>query len=276
MLKLRPKRIRVGISPGSVVVTASQGLWRQTNHIVAVRSVPAEKTGVFQYLCDMLSGIVTEHGLQSSTASLVISDALMRQWLVEPPSNVSSLDDLRAAAASRFQSIFGESPVQWEIRADWQSARPFLAAGLPQVYVQALNTSLNACRLQAESICQQTVVALNRWGSRLSAGSWLVLYQDGRATILVLDGQAALAGLRQVQCGPQEIANESSFTQFLQLQAMLMGVPLPPIIQIPDLIMELAWLRFVKGTQPQFRVLQKALPKDGLLSSGAALALAGA
>jgi hypothetical protein len=151
-----------------------------------------------------------------------------------------------------------------------------VAAALPQVYIQALNTTLKACSLQADSICPQTVVALNRWGSRLAAGSWLVLYQDGRATILVLDSQAALAGLRQVQCGAQEIANEPSFTQFLQLQSMLMGVPLPPIIQIPDLIMELAWVRYARGTQPQFRVLQKSLPNDGLLSSGAALALAGA
>jgi len=276
MLKLRPKRLRVGISPSSVVVTATQGLWRRTNQIVAVRSVQAEKMGVFQHLCDMLSGMVTDHGLQGSTVSLVISDALVRQWLVEPPSNVGSLDDLRAAAASRFQSLFGELPVQWEIRADWQSVRPFVAAALPQVYVQALNTTLKACSLQADSICSQTVVALNRWGSSLSANSWLVLYQDDRATILVVDSQAALAGLRQVQCGPQEIANESSFTQFLQLQAMLMGVPLSPIIQIPDLITELAWVRYARGTKPQFRALQKALPKDGLLSSGAALALAGA
>jgi hypothetical protein len=276
MLKLRPKRIRVGISPSSVVVTTTQGLWRQTNQIIAGRSVPADKMGVFQHLCDMLSGMVTEHGLQGSTASIVMSDALVRQWLVDPPSNVGSLDDLRAAAASRFQSLFGESPVQWDIRADWQSGRPFVAAALPQVYVQALNTTLKACSLQADSICSQTVVALNRWGSRLAGGSWLVLYQDGRATILVLDSEAALAGLRQVQCGPQEIDSEPSFTQYLQLQAMLMGVPLPPIIQIPDLITELGWVRYARGTKPQYRVLQKELPKDGLLSSSAALALAGA
>ena len=275
MLKLKPKRIRVGISPGSVVVTASQGFWRPTNQIVAGRSVPADKIGVFQHLCDMLATMVNEHGLQGCTASLVISDALVRQWLVDPPSNPGSLDDLRAAAASRFQSLFGESPATWEIRGDWQSARPFVASALPQAHVQALNTTLKACRLQADSICPQTVVSLNRWCKRLMAGSWLVLYQDGRATILVIDGAGELAGLRQVQCGPQEIANEPSFTQFLRLQAMLMGMPLPSIIQIPDLVMELGWIRYARGAQPQYRVLQKVLPQDGLLSSGAALALAG-
>ena len=276
MLKLKPKRIRVGISPGSVVVTATEGFWRKSNQIVAGRGVPLDRLGIFQHLCDMLSTMVHEHGLQGSTASLVISDALVRQWLVDPPLNPSNLDDLRAAAASRFQLLFGESPANWEIRGDWQSQRPFVAAALPNAYVLALNTTLNACRLQADSICPQTVVSLNRWGSRLLAGSWLVLYQDGRATIVVIDGAAELAGLRQVQCGPHEIASEPNFTQFLRLQAMLMGVPLPPIIQIPDLIMELGWIRYARGAQPQYRVLQKVLPHEGLLTSGAALALAGA
>jgi hypothetical protein len=130
MFKRRPSRISVGISPGSVVVSATQGVWRRKSQIVAGRTVAPDKLGVFQHLCDMLSSMVTEHGLQGSTASIVMSDALVRQWLVDPPSNVGSLDDLRAAAASRFQSLFGESPVQWDIRADLQSGRPFVAAAL--------------------------------------------------------------------------------------------------------------------------------------------------
>lgn len=276
MLNLRPRRISVGISPGSVVVSATQGVWRRKSQIVAGRTVAPDKLGVLQHLCDLLAALVAEHGLQGSSARLVLSDALVRLWLVEPPANVGALSDLKAAASSRFQSLFGESPSTWDIRGDWQADRPFVASALPQVWLQALNGVLQTSRLQAEAISPHSVVALNRWSHRMTAGSWLFLYQDRRVTLLILDAQSALAGLRHVQCGPQEIADEFSCSQFLRLQAMLMGVPMPPVIYIPDLIMELGWVRYARGAQPQYRVLQKALPEDGLLSSAAALALAGA
>ena len=62
---------------------------------------------------------------------VVLADELVRLWQVAPPPGATRLGDLEAAATLRFQHLFGASPLEWRISADWDAARPFLAAAAP-------------------------------------------------------------------------------------------------------------------------------------------------
>ena len=63
--------------------------------------------------------------------TVVLADDLVRLWQVPPPPGASRPGDLEAAAALRFQHLFGGGLADWRLSADWDAARPFLAAAAP-------------------------------------------------------------------------------------------------------------------------------------------------
>jgi hypothetical protein len=147
--------------------------------------LPLDQRGVLKHLCDQLTALVKENGLRNASAKLVLSDALARFWMVQPPLNASTMSDLQAATAARFQTLYGESPSQWTIQADYQHDRPYLAAAIPSAWLEAIEAVKRDFHMKINEIAPQSVVAYNRWHHLLQAGSWLVNHQEGKIAIAI-------------------------------------------------------------------------------------------
>lgn len=53
-------------------------------------------------------------------------------WLQAPPASVLSFAELQLVARARCAHLYGGSPTDWRIAADWQTSRPFMCAAVPQ------------------------------------------------------------------------------------------------------------------------------------------------
>lgn len=67
-----------------------------------------------------------------------VADCWLRYWLLELPAGVAGLRDGELLLNARFEALYGQSPADWLIRADWQAGKPMLACALPRSLPQAL------------------------------------------------------------------------------------------------------------------------------------------
>ncbi|RZA29427.1 MAG: hypothetical protein EOP92_37160 [Lysobacteraceae bacterium] len=127
--------------------------------------------------------------------SVVLADELVRLWQVPPPPGAARLSDLRAAAALRHQHLFGTPPLEWRVSADWDAARPFLAAAAPEALLALLETLAREHRFHLVEVAPQFVVAMNAWRRERRPGSWFGLVHGGVLSVAAYEG-AALAAVR--------------------------------------------------------------------------------
>lgn len=161
--------------------------------------------------------------------TIVLADSLVRMWLVTPPKEASRLIDLEAAAALRFQSLYGEPVANWRVSADWDVAHPFLAAAIPCALLALLTQCAAAHQISVVGVVPQFVASWNRWRGGLMAGSWHGQLHGNMLT-LGITNEHGLSAVR-VLAVPDQASAEWLGTQ-LAREALLLDVPLPPRLQL--------------------------------------------
>lgn len=79
--------------------------------------------------------------------SVRVADCWVRYCLLEPPAGSASLRDCRLLLDARFEALYGHSPADWLLQADWQAGRPMLACAIPRSLRQAF-TGLSLVSLE--------------------------------------------------------------------------------------------------------------------------------
>jgi hypothetical protein len=161
--------------------------------------------------------------------TVVLSDELARMWQVTPPAAASRMADLEAAAALRFQSLFGAPAAGWKISADWDAARPFLAAAVPLPLLARLQQGAAEHRFHLVEIVPQFVAALNGWRKLRRPGAWFGLVQGAVLTLAAFD-DGALAALRTavIPAG----ADRDWLERHVAREALLVGAGRPECLQL--------------------------------------------
>ena len=129
--------------------------------------------------------------------TVVLADDLSRLWQVTPPPGSARLADLEAAAALRFQSLYGESASGWKVAGAWDAGKPFLAAAMPRHLLSLLEHAAGEQRAALVEVVPQFIAAWNGWRHAVKPGSWFGLVQGGVLTLGAVDG-AALQAVRSV------------------------------------------------------------------------------
>lgn len=80
---------------------------------------------------------------------LIAGNDIAVYWLQTPPSSVASLQELRLVAAARCSHLYGGTPTDWWIAAEWDAAAPFVCAALPYSTVRPLQQRLEAAGIAA-------------------------------------------------------------------------------------------------------------------------------
>lgn len=121
-------------------------------------------------------------------ATIVLADDLARVWQVSPPQESSRLADLEAAAALRFQALYGEPASNWQLAAGWEAGKPFLAAAMPRHLLSLLQHAGAEQQLALIEIVPQFIAGWNQWCGALKPGAWYGLVQDNVLTLGAVEG----------------------------------------------------------------------------------------
>jgi hypothetical protein len=180
--------------------------------------------------------------------------------VVEPPQNVESLDDLRAAVSARFQALYGDSPAAWQIEADWKTDSPFLASAIPKNLAVALDGLAKKCQLKWRQIAPHSVMLFNRWRNILPPNTWMVTFENGRLSLTVTNAQRVVCAYRHISCEADEISTEQSFIKLLNRESLRMNLPSPKQVYFPRIWNEFNWLEHTTDKNVSFKVLSVIYP----------------
>lgn len=109
------------------------------------------------------------------TIDVIAANDLALHWVQTPPASLASFRELRLVALARCTQLFGGSPDDWRVGADWHATRPFVCVALPLERVVPVEQQLAALKLAA------------RWHS-----AWSVLVCGVRPQTFPNDGWCAL------------------------------------------------------------------------------------
>jgi hypothetical protein len=149
-------------------------------------------------LAAQIADALEEAGAKGLPVHVTLGDELVRYFIVTPPGNSARRQDLRAAAAVRFQVLYGEAASGWQLVADWQAETPFLACAVSQTVCVALQQAVAAQKACLVSVTPDFVAAWNHSRRALSANAWLATLGESALTLgLVADAtRPRLAAVR--------------------------------------------------------------------------------
>jgi hypothetical protein len=218
--------LRLGVAADGLALLRVGGWPRAGVEVLATAPLEA---GAPDALANGLRALLDEANPRGWPLTVVLADELVRLWQVAPPPGAARFGDLQAAAALRFQSLFGGSADGWKIAADWDPLRPFLAAAIPRALLSVLEQAAQERRCHLVEALPQFVAALNQWRRARRADAWFGLCHGGVLTNAV-SSQGALEGVRAVLV-PHD-AGHDWLDVHVAREALRLGVAPPQHLQL--------------------------------------------
>jgi hypothetical protein len=212
--------LRVGIAPGAVALLKTSRFGGAGPELVGELafdggSHPESIAATLRQLLD---------GYPNWPLTIVLADELVRLWQVAPPAGSARLADLEAAAALRFQTLFGEPTGAWTLAAGWDAAQPFLVAALPRHLLALIEQVCAAQRTPLVQLVPQFVAGFNQWRGALKAGAWYGLVQQRVLTLAAIEDGA----IRAVRAAAlPELADLDWLAAHLAREALRLNLSLP-------------------------------------------------
>ena len=214
--------LRLGVAAGAVALVKTSR-WGAPAALVAEQAYEGA-AGLQDALKAVLGGEYAGWPL-----TIVLADELVRLWQVTPPRQTARLADLEAAAALRFQLLYGEPAADWILRAGWDLDRPFLAAAMPRALLAALEQGAAAHQLKVVEIVPQFVAVLNRCAGALRPGAWFGTVHDKVLTLGACDAGAVVAVRPQAL---PEGAGTNWLAEHLAREALRLNLAVPDRLQL--------------------------------------------
>lgn len=218
--------LRIGLAPDGAALVQTSRWPRRRAAVLAERAITV---AAHAEIVQQLGPLMSEASAVGSPVTVVLSDELVRMWQVTPPPAASRIADLEAAAALRFQSLFGMLAGGWKISADWNAARAFLAAAVPRELLEHLERVAREHRVALVEIVPQFVAAMNQWRKRRRQNAWFGVLQNGAFRVAAFEG-SALAALRTVAVPAQ--ADRAWLEDFVARETLRLGIASPACLQI--------------------------------------------
>jgi hypothetical protein len=218
--------LRIGIAPDALALVRTS-IWpheraRLLGQVAATGQDPVS-------LGAALGMLLGEHDVAGLPVTVVLADDLARLWQVAPPQGATRLADLEAAAMLRYQALFGGGVSGWRISADWDAARPFLAAAVPLSLLEQLTTAAISQRFRLVEIVPQFVAALNQHRRVRRPGAWFGVVHGGVLSVAAFDGDLLAA----VRTAPIPAGADRDWLEgHVAREALRVGLSRPERLQI--------------------------------------------
>ena len=225
--------LRIGVSNAGIALVKTSR-WGGERAAVVAQHAFTQGAGT-QQVADGLRALLGDGSWARWPATVVVADDLARMWQVPPPPGAARMADLEAAAALRFQQLYGESAAGWTIAGSWDPARTFTAAALPRALHEVLAQAAAEHRLALVEVVPQFLAGWNQAYHLLASDGWYGLVHDGVLTFGVPDG-ASLGALRTapVPAG----ADEAWLDAHAAREALRLGVAAPASMQLSGQVPE--------------------------------------
>lgn len=229
MRKRFGQALRVGVAPqGLALVKTSRWNGAPLEVLAEHRFDGAAQPG-FEAIGAALRQLLQEAKCAGWPLTIVLADELARVWQVTPPQDSARLADLEAAAALRFQSLYGEAASNWQIAAGWDAGKPFLAAAMPRHLLSLLQHAGAEQQLALIEIVPQFIAGWNRWCGALKPDAWYGLVQQGILTLGAVDG----GSVRAVRaCALPDGASLEWLGQHVAREALRLNLAAPARLQL--------------------------------------------
>ncbi|MBG6223073.1 MULTISPECIES: hypothetical protein [unclassified Janthinobacterium] len=226
--------LRLGVAVGSMSLWRSSR-WRSPAWTLLGEAAYApddtlhgDFAALGQALAQLLDRLLPAGQCARWPLSVVLDDAFARLWRVDMPQGAARLSDIEAAAALRFQSLYGDAPGLWHSSSAWDARAPFFCA-VPRALLAQLTHVAAARKLALIFITPQFVRHWNRWHGALKPGAWFGQLQDNILTLGVRhDGH--LCAVRALPVPPG--VGGDWLLQTLAREALLHGVIAPALLQL--------------------------------------------
>lgn len=218
--------LRLGVAADGLALLRVGGWPRSSVEVLAEQAIEA---GAPDALGKSLRALLGEFDPRGWPVSVVLADELVRLWQVPPPRGATRLGDLQAACALRHQHLFGAPPLEWRISADWDAARPFLAAAAPEALLALLESLAHEHRFHLVEVAPQFVAVLNAWRRERRPGAWFGLVHGGVLSLAAYEGSALMA-VRTAVIPPG--ADRDWLEAHVAREALRVGVGRPERLQL--------------------------------------------
>lgn len=225
MRKQKLTALRVGISRRGLALLGIRGRFRPHTEILAELPFAADELG------SRLDEALRNAQAVRLPTTVVIADDLARFFIVTPPHNATGLQDYKAAAGMRFKALYGESSDAWNMTADWNTGRPFLACALPCALLDAIIRVAATHRLTLVEVVPHFAAAWNTWCSALKPDAWFgVLHEDMLNLAAIADGR--MVSVKTTMLPSREQHGLAWLERHVRREALLLGIAAPSRIQL--------------------------------------------
>ncbi|HEY0490554.1 MAG TPA: hypothetical protein VGD30_13655 [Telluria sp.] len=188
--------LRIGVSNAGIALVKTSR-WSGERAAVVAEHALTQGAGA-QQVADGLRALLADGAFARWPATVVVADDLARMWQVTSPPGAARMGDLEAAAALRFQQLYGESASGWTIAGSWDPSHTFTAAALPRALHDVLAQCAAEHKLALVEVIPQFLAGWNRSCHLLASDGWYGLVHEGVLTFGVPDGDG-LGALRAAQ-----------------------------------------------------------------------------
>lgn len=175
---LAGSRLHLGIERGGLTLVLRPDGWRR--RALPLLELPGIEAG--PELSARLAPALAAKRYAGLPLAVALADDCVRLFMVPPPRNAASLQDVRASAAMRFHTLYGDDPAAWRIECSPAAGEPFLACAMPAVLASSVQAAARDHGLRLVSLAPTFVLAWNRLYRRLGS-AWLGVVQGGHVTL---------------------------------------------------------------------------------------------
>jgi len=179
-------RIQIGLTRDAMAIMVRGAGPRAQTTVLAELALADDIAHQPPNLSKLCSDALDNANYRQLPLHVILDDSLARLFLVTPPQNVSRMQDLQAAAAMRFHSLFGDAPSDWQIEADWQTTGAFLACALPKTLINELQQIATDHHLYLYAVQPYFVAAWNKHRQALHNDGWFGVIQGNNMTLGIL------------------------------------------------------------------------------------------
>lgn len=175
--------VRIGLSKTGIALLRTRGGWSTEATILADQPLTVSAAMEPERLALQCATILADSQCAGLPLTIILCEEWVRLFMVTPPQNTGKFQDIQAAAAMRFQALYGESINDWHLDADWNACEPFFACALPRKLLGTLQQAAQESKTHLLSVVPQFVVVWNKWYRKLNADAWFGVAQENVLTL---------------------------------------------------------------------------------------------
>lgn len=183
---------------------------------------------------------------QGGDLMLTVSDYWARYWMLSVPDGVSSLEELRALAGSRFENLFGNPIDGWALMADWRTRGQMLVCALPERLLSACDDLAVEGMWQVVSVQPQSIRLMNSYRSRIPDNAWVCCF-GARGMLAMLLQQGEVNYVRRFRY--QRVPDADELLDMLDGEILRVGADTPAQLCALGILPELTHGSRIRGME---------------------------